>query len=85
MSYFQDLDETCLQQPWGSSPEEFRVVGVELRDRESLFYADYTQNFKEYIYWRLMAFFSSVYLCNLNSLRGGVASRFQPFKKVALK
>ena len=44
MSFFQDLDETRSPQlPWGRSPEEFRAVGKELLDRESLFYADCTQ------------------------------------------
>ena len=39
MSSFQDLDETRSQKLWGRSPEDFRAVGVELQDRESLFYA----------------------------------------------
>ena len=38
MSSFQDLDKTRhIKSPWGRSPEEFRAVGVELQDRESLF------------------------------------------------
>ena len=37
MSSFQDLDESFNNYP---ETEEFRAVGVELQDRDSLFYAD---------------------------------------------